>query len=96
MSCVLPIIEYASTCWAPTSEKSNNQIEMVQNNAARFITNTYFKKGKFEKHSITKILNDLNFSTIEERRIKARLTMAYKILNGFVILESNMLPKNNN
>ena len=31
--------------------------------------------------------------TLQERRIKARLSMAYKILNGHVILEANLLPK---
>ena len=31
--------------------------------------------------------------TLEERRTEARLTMAYKILKGHVILEQNMLPK---
>ena len=33
--------------------------------------------------------------TLEERRVQARLSMAYKIINGYVILESNMLPKAN-
>ena len=31
--------------------------------------------------------------TLQERRTKARLTMAYKIINGHVILEANLLPK---
>ena len=31
--------------------------------------------------------------TLHERRTKARLSMAYKILNGHVILETNYLPK---
>ena len=92
-ACVVPILEYASTCWSPTSEKLNNMIEMVQNNAARFISNAYRKKGHFEKISITKILNDLKFDSLEERRRQARLTMAYKILNGYVILNRNLLPK---
>ena len=42
-SCVLPIIEYASNIWAPTTDKMNNEIEMVQHNSARFITNTHYK-----------------------------------------------------
>ena len=92
-ACVVPIVEYASTCWSPTSEKLNNMLEMVQNNAARFISNAYAKKGNFEKISVTKILKNLNFATLEERRRQARLIMAYKIINGYVILDSNLLPK---
>ena len=43
-ACVLPIMEYASSCWSPNSDKVNNCLEMVQHNAAKFITNTYPKK----------------------------------------------------
>ena len=92
-ACVVPILEYASTCWSPTSDKLNNMLEMVQNNAARFISNAYVKKGNFEKISMTKILQNLKFDSLAERRRQARLTMAYKIINGYVILESNLLPK---
>ena len=93
MSCVVPILEYASTCWQPTSDSLNSAIEMVQHNAARFISNTHSKKGHFQKFSITKILNALQMETLQERRIQARLSMAFKILNGHVILETDMLPK---
>ena len=70
-----------------------NCLEIVHHNAAKFITNTYPKKKDFEKFSITKILKELNFETLEQRRNQAKLTMAYKIINGYVILDSNMLPK---
>ena len=66
---------------------------MVQHNAAKFITNSYPKKGEFEKFSISKILKELNFDSLQKRREHSRLTMAYKIINGHVILESQMLPK---
>ena len=93
VSCVLSILEYASNSWQPTTDSSDKALEMVQHNAARFISNTYSKKGEFKKVSITKILNNLEMETLEERRTKARLIMAYKILNGHVILEANLLPK---
>ena len=38
-------------------------------------------------------MTKLNLDTLEERRTRARLAMAYKILNGNVILEPEMLPK---
>ena len=92
-SCVLPIIEYAPCSWQPTSESANKTLEMVQHNAARFIANTYSKKGNFKIFSISKILSDLNMETLEERRTQARLSMAYKIINGIVILDPKSLPK---
>ena len=54
------------------------------------------QKSDLKYFSITKILKELNFDTLEERQIQAKLTMAYKILNGLVILDSDMLPKFNN
>ena len=34
--------------------------------------------------------------TLEARRLKSRLNMAYKIINGHIILGPNMLPKSAN
>ena len=85
-ACVQLILEFGSACWAPTSNKMNNNLEMVQHKAAKFVSNIYPKKGDNSKFSITKVLQGLNWDTLEERRNQARLTMAYKILNGKVIL----------
>ena len=90
---VLPIIEYASSCWGPTSKHLNNAIEMVQHNAAKFVTNRYPRKDNFHKFSISKLLQDLEWDSLEERRNNVRLTMAYKIINGLLILEPDLMPK---
>ena len=58
-ACVRPILEYGNICWSPTSAKSLKCIEMIQHTAAKFVTNTYPKKGHYEQFSITKLLNDL-------------------------------------
>ena len=54
-SCVMPIIEYGSICYAPTSEKLSKTIEMVQHRAARFIANIHSKKGEYRHISISKL-----------------------------------------
>ena len=92
-ACVLPIIEYASTCWSPTSDKLENSIEMIQHNAAKFVSNTYSKKKDYKNFSITKLLTELDWNSIEKSREQERLCMVFKIINGLVILDSNMLPK---
>ena len=91
--CVLPILEYANNCWSPTSIKQNNTLEMVHHNAAKFVSNIYPKEGNYDNFSVTKILKDLNLDSIEVRRNKSRLSMAYKIFNGHVILDSKMMPR---
>ena len=92
-ACILPIIEYASSCWLPTSGKQKSSLEMIHQNGAKFASNVYPKSGKFEQFSIHKILQDLNWKTLEERRINLRLIITYKIINGHVILDSNLMPK---
>ena len=82
--------------WAPTSTKLSNNLEMILHNGAKFVTNKYPKKGHYENFSITKILESLKWNTLEQRRIQARLTMAFKILNNHIILEPNMLTKRHN
>ena len=91
-ACVRPILEYAAVCWSPTSEKLNNIIEMVQHKAAKFVTNIYPRKGHYEDFSISRLLNYLNWDSLEERRRQIRMTMVYKILNGHVIIYSESLP----
>ena len=66
---------------------------MVLHNGAKFVSNKYPKKDNSNNFSITQILQDLNWSSLEERRIQARLIMAFKILNDHVILKPNVLPK---
>ena len=89
---VRPILEYASSCWQPTSMKKNQRLEMVQHNAAKFVANKYPKKGHYNEFSISQILNDLSWESLEERRNKARATTAYKILNDKLILPPDLLP----
>ena len=94
MATVIPILEYASICWSPGCFKLKKKIEIIQNNCAKFVTNSYPKKGNYESFSITKILASIGWDCLETRRNQARLTMAYKILNNQVILTPNYLPKN--
>ena len=94
LSTVIPILEYASICWSPNCLKLKKRIEIVQNNCAKFITNSYPKKGQYDKFSITKILASIGWESLETRRNEAKLTMAYKILNNKVILTPDYLPKN--
>lgn len=74
-------LEYASVCWNP-SQKINRSIEIVQNKAAKFVTNCYPKKGKEDEFSVTRLIKQLGWDSLEERRSKARLSMIYKIINN--------------
>lgn len=95
MSCVRPIIEYAASCWSPTSDKMNKKLEMVQHKAAKFVTNKYPRKGHYEDFSISAIISELEWDSLEERREEIKLNMVYKIINGKVILPPDCLPRVN-
>ena len=66
---------------------------MIQHKAAKFATNIYPKRGHYDTFSISRLLNDLNWSTLQQRRNQARLGMIYKIINNMVILDPSSLPK---
>ena len=65
---------------------------MVQHKAAKFVTNIYPREGHYEEFSISRLINYLNWDSLEERRKQIRMTMVYKILNDHVIISSASLP----
>ena len=70
-----------------------NRIEMVQHKTAKFVTNIYPKKDHYDEFSISRLLEYLQWETLEERRDKLKLTMVYKIVNEKVILPPELLPR---
>ena len=93
MATVRPILEYASMCWSPNSAKLRQKLEMVQHSAAKFVTNCYPRKGHYEEFSISKLISELGWDTLENRREQAQLTMAYKIINNLVIIDPDTFPR---
>ena len=52
---------------------------MVQRRTARYVTNRYRNMS-----SVTDMLEELNWDSLESRRTKIQLTLLYKIMNGMV------------
>ena len=55
-------------------------------------TNRYPKKNHYHEFSISDIIKDLKWDTLEQRRNKARVTTAYKLINNNLILPPDLLP----
>ena len=72
---VRPILEYSSSVWDPHHQKYKSQLEMVQRRVARFTLGRYNNQS-----SVSDMLYQLQWETLEDRRRKARLTMFFKIL----------------
>jgi hypothetical protein len=56
---------------------------MVQRRAARYVVNRYHNTS-----SVTSMLKELKWLTLEERRQMARLVLVYKIVNGLVKIDA--------
>ena len=76
-SIVRPMLEYAASIWDPYTQKNKTKLEKVQRSAARFVSSDYSRHG-----SVTSMLENLEWQSLENRRKAARLTNLYKIRNG--------------
>ena len=79
-----PVLEYAAPVWDPTSQQAITALEKVQRRAARYVHNDFKDRTT---GCVTKMLKDLNWDSLEERRRQSRLGMLFKIQNGLVDLD---------
>ena len=73
-----PFLEYGSSVWDPHCNGLNGEFENVQKRAARFGTRNYSRKTA----SMTGILEELKWETLQKRRQDNRLISLYKSLKG--------------
>ena len=87
---VRPILEYGSSVWDPHTGKLQEELEKVQNRAARFVTRNYV----YETGSMTDILGQLKWESHKKRRKDNRLILFYKGLKGKArIPTDDLIPK---
>ena len=73
------IVEYASLVWDPNTKRNTSRIEMVQCRCARYVTYNFDRTS-----SVTSMIISLNWSTLNIRRRRNRLTAMYRILHNQV------------
>ena len=76
-SLVVPVIEYGCTVWDPHTHKDIDKIEKVQRRAARFVNNDYSWHT-----SVSCLINDLEWQSLQSRRSTLKVTMMYKIIHN--------------
>jgi hypothetical protein len=79
---VHPGLEYATGAWNPHTDRNVDQLEKVQRRAARFVCGDYRRKT-----SVTGLLQDLGWESLEHRRIMAQLSLFFKIHTKQVDIE---------
>lgn len=83
---VRPKLEYASSVWDPHTADQQNKLEMVQRRAARYACNRYHNTS-----SVTDMLQTLNWQPLQQRRLKTKLVIFYKIIHQLVAVPTTIL-----
>ena len=79
-SLVRPQVEYASPVWSPYTKENINKIKKIQRRAARWVSND------FSYSSVTDMLSNLRWRSLENRCTDTRLAMFYKITYGLLAI----------
>ncbi|XP_072027833.1 zinc finger BED domain-containing protein 4-like [Amphiura filiformis] len=79
MSLVRPHLEYTCPFWSPYHQKDINKIENIQRQAARLVLHRYRRQD-----SVSSMLQELQWVSLEQRRKTSSLILMYKICNNLV------------
>ena len=79
---VRPHLEYCSSVWDPHQLNHINQIESIQRRAARYVHHNYERTA-----SVTNMIIQLEWNTLQQRRQMQKLTMLYKIVNALIAID---------
>ena len=90
-SYVRPKVEYCSSIWDPHQAKDIKRLEMVQHRAARYVTNTPYKRTD-QQVSVSAMVKELGWQPLEERRRNNRLQLLFKVTNNLVEIPLSYHP----
>ena len=79
---VRPHLEFACAVWDPFTACDIQRLEAVQRREARFVTNNH----KRTEGTVTNIMKDLQWPSLEQRRKTNRLAIMYKIQNDQIAI----------
>ena len=79
---VRPLIEYSSSVWSPNIDRYSGKIEMVQRKAARWTLDNFQTQA-----SVTEMLTQLGWRSLEQRRNDSRLCLFYKVIHGLLTID---------
>ena len=85
---IRPLLEYSDSVWDNCSNEAKRQLDSINHEAARIIT------GGTKLFSLEKLLADLGWDSLQERRTKHKLVIFYKIINNLTpnYLQEFVLP----
>ena len=81
-------LEFGSAVWDPHLKKDVQQLEAVQRRGARFVCN-----DRDQYSSVSKMIKDLGWDLLADRRRNIRLAMLAKIVSGRAAVQQDALLK---
>ena len=84
LSLVRSVLEYAAQVWDPHNKTVIRSIEAVQNRGARFV-----KRNHSTYASVSQMIKDLQWESLETRRKHLRLVLMYQGLNNLVAIPTS-------
>ena len=81
ISLIRPALEYG--CSVSHKKSNKDKIEKVQRRAAQFVLNNFMRKA-----SVSEMLHDLGWQSLDGRRQDQRFVSFYKIINGLASVET--------
>lgn len=87
---VRPTTDYCSSVWDPSTKKNIQKVENVQRRAARFVMNNF----DYRTGSVTKMLQELNWVPLEERRARNKVLLIHRAVNNNIKLPLSDLRPN--
>ena len=90
-------MEYCDTVWDPTVKDYSDKLERVQRQAARLAKGQPYRRDnqEYDKNSVTKLLKELKWMELKDRRQKHRETLFFKILNNLIAIEDTIVDSSN-
>ena len=79
---VYPLVEYSFSVWSPNTDKYIGKIEMIHRKAARWTLDNFHTQA-----SVTEMLTQLGWRSLEQRRNDSRLCLIYMIIYGLVAID---------
>ena len=76
---VRPTVEYVSPIWDPHTGKNIKRLEQVQRSCARYVTSDFKRES-----SVTAMIQNRQWQSLQSRRLLSRLHMMYGIRNDLV------------
>ena len=92
---VRPAVEYASAIADPYLVKDVAKLEAVQRHAARFVTGNPRRRydPEMEHVSVTQLLEELKWESLQARRQSARCVLMFKVLRDVIEVPDSLKPK---